>query len=112
MKTSSKSTKAGKATATKKSSVRKGSKKPTPVKVAPKRVAKQVDRDPRLPAVGSVMKRQFKGREISVKVTANGFEYDGQTFKSISACARHIVGYMISGPVFFKLVEPKRPEAK
>jgi hypothetical protein len=78
----------------------------------PRRASKPTDRDPRLPAIGSVMKRQFKGKEISVKVTADGFEYDGTTFKSISACARHIVGYMISGPVFFKLVEPKRPEAK
>jgi hypothetical protein len=96
----------------KKTSGRRTAKKAEPVKVAPKKTRKQVDRDPRLPAIGSVMKRQFKGKEISVKVTADGFEYDGQTFKSISACARHITGYMISGPVFFRLVEPKRPEAK
>jgi hypothetical protein len=111
MKTSSKSTKAGKATATKKSSVRKGSKKPTPVKAAPKRVAKHVDRDPRLPAVGQTLEREFKGKTIKVKVLADGFEYEGEKFASISACARHIVGYMISGPVFFRLVEPK-PAAK
>jgi hypothetical protein len=114
MKTSSKSTKAGKATKTSKAakSPAKKTTKKAPVKVTPKRSTKPTDRDPRLPAIGSVMKRQFKGKEISVKITADGFEYNGQTFKSISACARHIVGYMISGPVFFKLVEPKRPEAK
>jgi hypothetical protein len=96
----------------KKTSGRRTAKKAEPVKVAPKKARKQVERDPRLPTIGSVMKRQFKGKEISVKVTADGFEYDGTTFKSISACARHIVGYMISGPVFFKLVQPKAAEAK
>jgi len=96
----------------KKTSGRRTAKKAEPVKATPKRTPKTTDRDPRLPAIGSVMKRQFKGKEIVVKVTADGFEYDGQTFRSISACARHIVGYMISGPVFFKLVEPKGAAAK
>jgi hypothetical protein len=95
-------------------SARSKSRKATPVKTkaAPKRTVRAKARDPRLPAIGSVMKRQFKGKEISVKVTADGFEYNGQTFTSISACARHITGYMISGPVFFRLAEPKRAEAK
>jgi hypothetical protein len=65
-------------------------------------------RDPNAPAIGTTLKRSFKGQDIAVKVTAEGFQYDGQTFKSISACARHICGYMVSGPVFFRLVEPKR----
>ena len=65
-------------------------------------------RDPNAPAIGTTLKRSFKGQDIAVKVTAEGFQYDGQTFTSISACARHICGYMVSGPVFFKLVEPKR----
>lgn len=76
-------------------------------KAAPKRTAKQLERDPRLPAVGTVLTRQFKGKEIAVEVVEAGFQYEGQTFKSISACARHITGYMISGPVFFRLTEPK-----
>ena len=96
--------------AVKKTAARKPAKKTTPVKAAPKRTAKE--RDPRLPAVGSTLTRQFKGKEIKVKVLAHGFEYEGKTFTSISACARHIVGYMISGPVFFKLTAPQRPEAK
>jgi hypothetical protein len=89
----------------------RASKKPA-VKAAPRRVSQKTDRDPRLPSVGQTLEREFKGKTIKVKVTADGFEYDGQTFKSISACARHITGYMISGPVFFKLVEPKRAAAK
>ena len=91
---------------------KKGSAKKAPAKAAPKPSTKQAERDPRLPAVGTTLTREFKGQQIKVKVTADGFEYDGQTFKSISACARHITGYMISGPVFFKLVEPKRAEGK
>lgn len=71
-------------------------------------------RDPNAPAVGSTLKRSFKGNDIAVKVTADGYLFDGQTFGSLTAVARHITGYAISGPVFFKLVEPKaatRPEA-
>ena len=101
--------KAGKA-ASKKTASGKIGKKAAPAKATPKRTAKE--RDPRLPAVGSTLTRQFKGKEIKVKVLAHGFEYEGKTFTSISACARHIVGYMISGPVFFKLTAPQRPEAK
>jgi hypothetical protein len=89
----------------------RASKKPA-IKAAPRRVSQKTTRDPRLPAVGQTLEREFKGKTVKVKVAADGFEYDGQTFKSISACARHITGYMISGPVFFRLVEPKRPEAK
>jgi hypothetical protein len=96
----------------KKTSARRTAKKAEPVKVAPKKTRKQVDRDPRLPAIGQTLEREFKGKTVKVKVTADGFEHDGQTFKSISACARHITGYMISGPVFFRLVEPKRAAAK
>lgn len=71
-------------------------------------------RDPYAPAVGSTLKRSFKGNDIAVKVTADGYQFDGQTFGSLTAVARHITGYAISGPVFFKLVEPKnttKPEA-
>ena len=68
--------------------------------------------DPRL-APGTTLSRMYKGQEIKVTVQDDGtFLYDGQTFKSISAVAKHIVGYMISGPVFFRLVEPKPAAAK
>jgi hypothetical protein len=58
-------------------------------------------------APGATLTRTYKGNEITVKVQDDGtFLYEGQTFRSISAVAKHIVGYMISGPVFFRLVEP------
>jgi hypothetical protein len=64
-------------------------------------------RDLRLPAIGTVISRKYKGEELHVKVLENGFEYKGQVFKSISTIAVHIVGSPISGYVFFKLGEKK-----
>ena len=96
-------------TATKKTAGRKSPKRTAPAKTTPKQKPKE--RDPRLPAVGSVLTRQFKGREIEVLVTEGGFEYEGETFKSVSACARFITGYGISGPIFFKLTDPKPADA-
>ena len=60
-------------------------------------------RDPRLPKVGSTLVRKYKDREIKVKILETGFEYEGETYTSLSGLARHIVGYQVSGPVFFKL---------
>ncbi|MGD9547794.1 MAG: DUF2924 domain-containing protein [Candidatus Krumholzibacteriia bacterium] len=105
-----------KKTTSKKRSTKKtqGAKKPTPKAFSKpsraKSIGKQADRDPRLPAVGSVLTREFKGRTITVKVTEAGFEYEDQTFKSISAVARRITGYGISGPVFFRLTDPAGAE--
>lgn len=60
-------------------------------------------RDSRLPAVGSIIARTYKGRQINVKVLKEGLEYQGKIYKSISGLAVSIVGYPISGYVFFKL---------
>ena len=52
--------------------------------------------------------REFKGRQITVKVTADGFTYAGKTYQSLTALAIHITGYKaVSGPRFFGLVEAK-----
>lgn len=63
-------------------------------------------------AVGTKLTRTFKGKQILVEVIEGGFKYQGQTFGSISACARHITGYQISGPIFFRLAEPKPAAAE
>ena len=60
-------------------------------------------RDNRIPPVGMVITKNYKGEVLEVKVLENGFEYKGEVFKSISALAVHIVGTTISGYVFFKL---------
>lgn len=106
----SKTTKTARAGKSKKAPA-KTSKAPTPkAKVAAKATPKA--HDGTRPPVGTRLTRMFKGKEIVVTVTADGFKYEGETFSSISAVAKHITGYMISGPVFFKLVEPKRPAAE
>ena len=100
---------ATKKTRTKKTrSTKKTSRKPAPKRTRAKASAKP--RDPRIPAVGEKLTRTFKGREIEVLITEDGFEFEDQTFKSISAVARRICGYQVSGPVFFKLGEPEAAE--
>jgi hypothetical protein len=61
---------------------------------------------------GTKLTRMFKGEDVTVQVTENGFVYQGETFKSISAVARHICGYQVSGPVFFGLAETVGGETK
>lgn len=64
------------------------------------------------PATGTVLHRKYKDRDLEVRVLPDGYEFEGQTFSSLSALAKHITGYpTISGPVFFKLAAPKA-EAK
>jgi hypothetical protein len=90
-----------KKTTTKKASTKSPAKKrPASKAAAPKRPAKQ-------PAAANQLRRTYKGQEIVVDIVDGQYLYDGQTFKSISGLARHIVGYQISGPVFFKLTGAK-----
>ena len=55
-------------------------------------------------APGTVLLREWGEREHQVTVTAEGlFAYEGATFKSLTAVARHITGAHWSGPLFFGL---------
>lgn len=57
-------------------------------------------------APGTILLREWGDREHKVAVTADGlFEYEGSTFKSLTAVARHITGTHWSGPLFFGLVK-------
>jgi hypothetical protein len=61
-------------------------------------------RDPRLPPVGSTLTRKYKGVGLHVTVLENGFEYEGQTFSSISKVAKKISGHTaVNGFAFFRL---------
>lgn len=56
-------------------------------------------------APGTILLREWGDRDHRVVVTATGlFEYEGKTFKSLTAVARHITGSHWSGPLFFGLV--------
>ncbi len=50
------------------------------------------ERDPRLPPAGTVLTRMYKGRVYEVTVLDDGFEYLGETHKSLSAIAGLITG--------------------
>jgi len=60
-------------------------------------------RDPRLPSVGTVLERQYQGRTIAVKILADGFEYDGKTYDSLSSIASSVTGTRWNGFSFFGL---------
>lgn len=63
------------------------------------------ERDSRLPAVGAVITKTYRGQTLEVKVLENGFEYQGRLYKSISRVAMEIVKRPISGYVFFGLTK-------
>lgn len=60
-------------------------------------------RDERVPPPGAVLVRVFKDREHRVTVRANGFEYRGEIYRSLSAVAHAISGSHWNGFHFFGL---------
>jgi hypothetical protein len=65
-------------------------------------------RDPRLPVPGTLLTRDFKGQTYVVKVLADTFEYDGRTYRSLSAIAGGIAGTRWNGFLFFGLNREER----
>jgi len=64
--------------------------------------------DPRLvPKIGTTLAREWRGRTHVVQVREDGFEYEGQPYRSLSVIAARITGAHWSGPRFFGLT--KRP---
>ena len=57
----------------------------------------------RLPPPGTLLLRPYKGRTLQVRVLADGFAYDGQVYRSLSAVAKAITGSHCSGHLFFRL---------
>lgn len=67
--------------------------------------------DPRNPVTGTKLLREWDGKEHTVTVLKDGFEWQGSTFKSLSAVAREITGTQWNGYRFFGLRERKREAA-
>ena len=59
--------------------------------------------DPRLPGVGTVLTRRYKGADVRVKIAADGFEYQGERYSSLSAVAKAVTGTHTNGFLFFRL---------
>jgi len=67
----------------------------------------EVPRDPRLPKPGTAIIRKYKGRTLHVCVQRDGFVYEGERYKTLSAVAKAITGSHCNGFRFFKLAEEK-----
>ena len=65
-------------------------------------------KDRRLPAPGTTLVRDFKGKSISVHVLEHGFEHEGEVFGSLSAVVQHITGTSWNGYRFFHLTSPRQ----
>lgn len=61
-----------------------------------------------MPIVGTRLIREWQGVEHVVTVTADGFDWQGRPYKSLSAIARAITGTRWNGWVFFGLKNHRR----
>jgi len=73
-----------------------------PSSMVPVTAAKR-DADPRLPVPGSELRRAYRDRVVTVKVLADGFEYENRHYSSLSAVARAATGTRWNGWLFFGL---------
>jgi Protein of unknown function (DUF2924) len=60
-------------------------------------------REPQRIKPGTRLMRQWNGKRHQVTVIEDGFEYEGERYKSLSVIARIITGTRWSGPLFFGL---------
>lgn len=58
--------------------------------------------DKRLPPPGTVLTRPYKGRVLQVLIRAEGFEFEGNLYASLSAVAKAVTGSHCNGFLFFK----------
>jgi hypothetical protein len=57
---------------------------------------------------GTTLLRQWRGRTHTVFVHEDGFEYEGQHYRSLTVIAERITGAHWSGPRFFGLNQRAR----
>jgi hypothetical protein len=77
-----------------------------PVPAAPERTKTLPLRfkgDNRVPLPGAIITRVYRGETLQVKVLAQGFEWEGEVYKSLSAVAKAITGQHCNGFHFFRL---------
>jgi hypothetical protein len=59
--------------------------------------------DDRLPPLGTILTRAYKGETLQVKVLPQGFEFQGAVYQSLSGVAKAITGQHCNGYLFFRL---------
>ena len=57
----------------------------------------------RLPPPGTTLTRLYKGQILQVQVLEQGFAFNGQVYRSLSAVAKAITGAHYNGYLFFRL---------
>lgn len=73
-------------------------------RVVTKRI--EVPADARLPMPGALLTREYRGRTIRVRVLAEGFDYEGTIYRSLSAIAKAVTGAHWNGYLFFGIEAP------
>ena len=68
--------------------------------------------DPRLPPPGTYLEREYKGRRIIAKILEDGFEFDGEIYRSLSAIAQEATGTKWNGFLFFNLTAEENLNGK
>ena len=58
-----------------------------------------------VPKTGTTLVRQWRGHAYTVVVREDGFEYEGQHYRSLTVIAERITGAHWSGPRFFGLTK-------
>jgi len=59
---------------------------------------------------GTILTRPYKGRTITVTVLDNGFEFEGDVYRSLSAVAKAVTGSHWNGNYFFGWKSGRRRE--
>jgi len=62
----------------------------------------------RIPAAGTLLRRVYRDRTVVVKILAEGFEYEGLRYASLSAVARAATGTRWNGLLFFGLTQRRK----
>jgi len=81
--------------------------KTVPIRHGLPRAKSDSERDIRLPAPGTVLRRTYGGKEHRVHVAEDDFEYSGKRYATISQVARAITQKNWNGFMFFNLAERK-----
>jgi len=63
----------------------------------------EISQDSRLPMPGAILTRRYKGRVLEVRVLPDGFEFEGEIYRSLSAVAKKVTGTHWNGYHFFKV---------
>ncbi len=70
--------------------------------------AEAMKSDPRLPMSGTILTRSYKGRTLQVEVLPDGFQFEGERFRSLTAIAKQVTGSHWNGYAFFGLMKEGR----